>query len=74
MKVLVVGNMGYIGPVLTRHLRQVYPQASLIGFDINKRQAVTIPGGFRREVCDHGAVQDRLVKGNATRIAMMLRR
>ena len=34
MKVLVVGNMGYVGPVLTRHLRQAYPQASLVGFDI----------------------------------------
>jgi len=33
MKVLVLGNMGYVGPVLTRHLRQAYPQASLIGFD-----------------------------------------
>ena len=33
MKVLVVGNMGYVGPMLTRHLRQTYPQASLIGFD-----------------------------------------
>lgn len=33
MKVLVVGNMGYIGPVLTQHLRRAYPQASLIGFD-----------------------------------------
>ena len=31
--VLVVGNMGYVGPVLTRHLRQAYPQAILIGFD-----------------------------------------
>jgi nucleoside-diphosphate-sugar epimerase len=25
--------MGYVGPVLTQHLRRVYPQASLIGFD-----------------------------------------
>jgi nucleoside-diphosphate-sugar epimerase len=33
MKVLVVGNMGYVGPVLTQHLRRAYPQASLIGFD-----------------------------------------
>jgi len=33
MKILIVGNMGYVGPVLTRHLRQAYPQASLIGFD-----------------------------------------
>jgi nucleoside-diphosphate-sugar epimerase len=33
MKVLVVGNMGYVGPVLTAHFRQVYPHASLVGFD-----------------------------------------
>lgn len=33
MKILIVGNMGYIGPVLTKHLRRAYPQASLIGFD-----------------------------------------
>jgi nucleoside-diphosphate-sugar epimerase len=33
MKVLIVGNMGYVGPVLTRHLRQAYPDAVLIGFD-----------------------------------------
>jgi len=33
MKILVVGNMGYIGPVLTKHLRRVYPHATLIGFD-----------------------------------------
>ena len=33
MKVLVVGNMGYIGPVLTKHLRRAHPHAILIGFD-----------------------------------------
>ena len=33
MKILVVGNMGYIGPVLTKHLRRAYPHATLIGFD-----------------------------------------
>ena len=33
MKILVVGNMGYVGPVLTKHLRRAYPQVSLIGFD-----------------------------------------
>jgi nucleoside-diphosphate-sugar epimerase len=25
--------MGYVGPIVTRHLRQVYPNAELIGFD-----------------------------------------
>jgi len=33
MRILIVGNMGYVGPVLTKHLRRAYPQASLIGFD-----------------------------------------
>ena len=33
MKVLIVGNMGYIGPVVLRHLRKGYLQAILIGFD-----------------------------------------
>lgn len=33
MKVLVVGNMGYVGPVLARHLRRAYPDAFLIGYD-----------------------------------------
>ncbi|MEN3793066.1 NAD(P)-dependent oxidoreductase [Fulvimarina sp. MAC3] len=33
MKILITGNMGYVGPVLTRHLRQVMPEATLIGYD-----------------------------------------
>ncbi len=33
MKILITGNMGYIGPVLARHLRVVMPKARLIGFD-----------------------------------------
>ncbi len=33
MKVLSVGNMGYFGPVVLRHLRKGYPQAILLGFD-----------------------------------------
>ncbi|MCI0539678.1 MAG: SDR family oxidoreductase [Verrucomicrobiales bacterium] len=34
MRVLVTGNMGYIGPVVVRHLRSVWPDAELIGFDM----------------------------------------
>lgn len=33
MKVLITGNMGYVGPVLVRHLRTAMPDAYLIGFD-----------------------------------------
>jgi nucleoside-diphosphate-sugar epimerase len=33
MKVLITGNLGYVGPIVARHLRRMYPQARLIGFD-----------------------------------------
>jgi len=32
-KILITGNMGYIGPVLVRHLRNTIPGAALIGYD-----------------------------------------
>lgn len=34
MRILITGNMGYIGPVLTKQFRISYPDAVLIGFDI----------------------------------------
>lgn len=34
MKILIVGNLGYIGPNLVRQLRQTRPDAVLIGYDI----------------------------------------
>lgn len=34
IKVLITGNMGYIGPVVTRHLRSVWPSAQLAGVDM----------------------------------------
>lgn len=33
MKILVTGNMGYIGPVLSQHLRESIPDVYLIGYD-----------------------------------------
>lgn len=33
MRILVTGNMGYVGPVLVRHLRESRPTAELIGYD-----------------------------------------
>ena len=32
-KILITGNMGYVGPVLVRHLRRTVPDAVLIGLD-----------------------------------------
>lgn len=34
MKILIAGNLGYIGPSVTAQLRSTFPEAELIGFDI----------------------------------------
>jgi nucleoside-diphosphate-sugar epimerase len=34
MKVLIIGNMGYVGPGVVAQLRKTYPNAELIGYDI----------------------------------------
>lgn len=33
MKILVTGNLGYVGSVLAPHLRRVFPNADIVGFD-----------------------------------------
>lgn len=33
MNILITGNMGYVGPVLIRHLRARHPDARIVGFD-----------------------------------------
>ena len=33
MKILITGNMGYVGPGVVSQLRETYPDAELIGFD-----------------------------------------
>lgn len=33
MKILINGNMGYIGPVVAAHLRRRFPLANLVGYD-----------------------------------------
>jgi nucleoside-diphosphate-sugar epimerase len=34
MKILITGNMGYIGPGVVSQLREAYPDAELIGYDM----------------------------------------
>lgn len=34
MRILITGNMGYIGPAVVRHLRESSPKANLVGFDM----------------------------------------
>ena len=33
MKILVTGNMGYVGPLVVKQLRNAHPDATIIGFD-----------------------------------------
>jgi nucleoside-diphosphate-sugar epimerase len=33
MKILITGNMGYVGPSVVKRLRRSYPQATLVGLD-----------------------------------------
>ena len=48
MKILITGNMGYIGPHVVRQLHKSFPEATLIGYDMayfaaSLTNAVTIP-------------------------------
>jgi nucleoside-diphosphate-sugar epimerase len=33
MRILITGNMGYVGPVVSNHLRKRFPDAEIVGFD-----------------------------------------
>ena len=33
MKILITGNLGYVGPGVVSRLRESYPDAELIGYD-----------------------------------------
>lgn len=34
MKILIVGNLGYVGPIVTKHFRSQYPGIYIAGYDI----------------------------------------
>jgi len=45
MRVLITGNMGYVGPVVVSHLRHRYPTSELIGYDSGLfANCLTTPG------------------------------
>ncbi len=60
-RILIAGNMGYVGPGVVRRLRRAFPEAELIGYDLGLfAQCVTLPestGGPE-------AVLDRQVLGD----------
>jgi nucleoside-diphosphate-sugar epimerase len=53
MRILITGNMGYVGPVVAAHFRSVWPEAELIGFDSGYfAQCLTLPDEFPERVLD----------------------
>lgn len=50
MKILIVGNMGYVGPGVVSLLRRKYPNAELIGFDIGYFASSLTNVAFQPEV------------------------
>jgi nucleoside-diphosphate-sugar epimerase len=52
MNILITGNMGYVGPVVVRHLRAAMPDATLAGLDL---------GYFARHLTTLDALPERLL-------------
>ena len=53
MRILITGNMGYVGPVVVRHLRARFPGAELIGFDAGFfAHCLTTPGPLPERLLD----------------------
>lgn len=52
MKILVIGNLGYIGPMVVKHFRKTHPGCFIAGYDI---------GYFIQNYTANGAVGDTLL-------------
>lgn len=53
MRILITGNMGYVGPVVAAHLRATIPGVTLIGYDTAFfADCLTTPEGLPEQVLD----------------------
>lgn len=52
MRVLITGNMGYVGPIVVQHLRRRWPTAELVGFD---------SGLFGSQIVTNDPIPERLL-------------
>lgn len=50
MKVLITGNLGYVGPGVVKEFRKYYPEAELVGFDTGYFSKYITNGGICPEV------------------------
>ncbi len=59
MRIVITGNMGYVGPVVAAHFRECFPDAELIGFDSALfAQCLTTPDAFPERVLDRQVFGD----------------
>lgn len=69
MRILITGNMGYVGPIVVRHLRNVFPDAELVGLDIGLfGHCLTVPMLPERHLnaqifCDVRDVKAEMLEG-----------
>ena len=53
MRILITGNMGYVGPIVVGHLRRRFPEAELIGYDSGLYSGcLTTPGPVPEAMLD----------------------
>jgi len=53
MRILITGNMGYVGPLVLRRLREAHPESTLIGYDIGYfAHCLTSPSRFPESRAD----------------------
>lgn len=50
MKILITGNLGYVGPGVVSQLRESFPEAELIGFDMGYFASILTNSSFLPEI------------------------
>jgi nucleoside-diphosphate-sugar epimerase len=69
MKVLITGNMGYVGPILVRSIKSKYPDAQLWGYDTGFFSTALIEEGVLPEMRLHGQYFGDIRDINSTLLA-----
>lgn len=69
MKIMITGNMGYVGPIVVEHLSKTFPEAEIIGVD-TALFAHCLTAGYlperritRQLFCDVRSITDEMLDG-----------